>query len=123
VRQQHKIKSGEVKVAHRAQFLYTVIFFSTLVAGSSATELPAQQRQEELVYLLHQDCGSCHGMTLQGGLGPSLLPVALAGKPAEYLRQVISKGIPEKAMPPWENILTPGEIDFLVTYLQQGPDQ
>ena len=27
-------------------------------------------RQEELIYRLRQDCGSCHGMTLKGGLGP-----------------------------------------------------
>jgi cytochrome c55X len=75
------------------------------------------ERQQELIYLLRQDCGSCHGMTLKGGLGPSLLPDALAGKPAEYLRLIIKKGRPEKAMPPWENILTDTEIDFLVQQL------
>lgn len=92
-------------------------------AGTIQAESLSQQRQADLVYLLHQDCGSCHGMTLKGGLGPSLLPEALAGKPDAYLRQVISKGVPEKAMPPWENILQPDEIDFLVSYLQQGPPQ
>ena len=71
-------------------------------------------------YLLHQDCGSCHGMTLKGGLGPSLLPEALAGKPAGYLRHVIANGVAEKAMPPWSAILLPGEIDFLVQYLTEG---
>ena len=79
------------------------------------------QRQQELEYLLHQNCGSCHGMTLKGGLGPSLLPAALAGKPDDYLRHVIAKGVPGKAMPPWENILELAEIDFLVEYLR-GPE-
>ena len=73
-----------------------------LLFASAAAAQPSEQRQADLVYLLHQDCGSCHGMTLKGGLGPSLLPEALEGKPASYLRHVISKGVPGRAMPPWE---------------------
>jgi cytochrome c55X len=76
-------------------------------------------RQQELIYLLHQDCGSCHGMRLTGGLGPSLLAADMRAKPDSYLRHVISKGIPDTAMPPWEPILSPREIDFLVTTLKQ----
>lgn len=104
--------------------LFAIVLYSGLLAGTgaSAAEPPDPQRQEELVYLLHQDCGSCHGMTLKGGLGPSLLPEALMGKPDEYLQRVISKGVPGKAMPPWEGILTAEEIDFLVSYLQTGPN-
>ena len=92
------------------------------LAGTTAqsTESVSSQRQQELIYLLHQDCGSCHGMTLKGGLGPSLLPTDLAGKPASYLREVITNGVPEKAMPPWKNILQPREIDFLVQRLTQA---
>lgn len=86
-------------------------------ANSIAGEALSEQRQQELLYLLRQDCGSCHGMTLKGGLGPSLLPPALAEKPAEYLQQVIAKGVPGTAMPPWENMLQAEEIDFLVDYL------
>lgn len=112
-------------MAIRATYLFTYLLVSCLAlpvaaAGGPGAETLSQQRQADLVYLLHQDCGSCHGMTLKGGLGPSLLPEALAGKPDTYLRQVISKGVPDKAMPPWENILQPDEIDFLVSYLQQG---
>lgn len=60
-------------------------------------------------------------MTLKGGLGPPLLPESLKDKPNSYLHYVIAKGIPEKAMPPWENILTPLEIDFLVTQITEHP--
>ena len=104
------------------QALCAAVFLPVLVAGagSAAAEPVSPQRQQELIYLLHQDCGSCHGMTLRGGLGRSLLPAALAGKSPRYLQQVISKGVPDKAMPPWEDILPAQEIDFLVTYLQQG---
>ena len=98
-----------------------VIFALSLMAVAAgnaiAGEALSQQRQQELVYLLRQDCGSCHGMTLKGGLGPSLLPQALAEKPAQYLQQVIAKGVPGTAMPPWENMLQAEEIDFLVDYL------
>jgi cytochrome c55X len=96
-----------------------------LVAGTALPTLGLAElgigdaRQQELIYLLHQDCGSCHGMRLTGGLGPSLLAVDMRAKPDSYLRHVISKGIPDTAMPPWEPILSPQEIDFLVTTLKQ----
>jgi cytochrome c55X len=84
---------------------------------------PDIDRQRELRYLLKQDCGSCHGMRLTGGLGPSLLAKDLKGKPPTYLKQVISKGIPESAMPPWENLLSSDDIDYLVNLLKESPSQ
>ena len=95
----------------------SVLALCLLGFSAQADEAIDPQRGRELVYLLHQDCGSCHGMTLKGGLGPSLLPSALAGKPDAYLRQVIARGVPGTAMPPWDAILNPSEIDFLVAYL------
>ena len=81
-------------------------------------------RQAELIHLLKQDCGSCHGLTLEGGLGPPLLPDSMAIKPSEWLYQVILDGIPESAMPPWRPILSEEEVEWLVTILQQGvPDE
>jgi len=77
-------------------------------------------RQQELIYLLKQDCGSCHGMTLKGGLGPSLLPKTLAGKPAELLITTILEGRANTAMPPWKAMLTQDEAAWMVTRLQQG---
>ena len=91
-------------------FLILSLISAGVLADSSAEIEP--DRRDELVHLLHQDCGSCHGMTLKGGLGPSLLPADLAGKPASYIREVIANGVPEKAMPPWKNILQPREIDL-----------
>ena len=40
------------------------------------------ERQAKLDHLLLQDCGSCHGLRMTGGLGPALTRDALAGKPA-----------------------------------------
>jgi cytochrome c55X len=77
-------------------------------------------RQQALHHLLAQDCGSCHGLTLQGGLGPALTPAALADKPAIMLREVILHGRPGTPMPPWKPFLTEAEADWLVEQLQRG---
>ena len=58
-------------------------FFWRLTAALAAE--PDVARQKQLVHLVRQDCGSCHGMTLNGGLGPALLPETLKDKPAEGL--------------------------------------
>lgn len=98
---------------------WLLIVSSMLIASQSAADIAAA-RQQELIYLLKQDCGSCHGMTLKGGLGPSLLPGALAGKPAELLVTTILEGRPGTAMPPWKAMLTEDEANWLVTQMQRG---
>lgn len=77
-------------------------------------------RQTELMYLLKQDCGSCHGMTLKGGLGPALLPKTLNGKPRELLVTTILEGRTGTAMPPWKAMLTHDEAEWISVQLQQG---
>lgn len=77
-------------------------------------------RQTELVTLVRQDCGSCHGMTLQGGLGSPLLPEALQDKPAEYLEYVITNGISGTPMPPWKRFLNATEVQWIAANLKKG---
>jgi cytochrome c55X len=55
---------------------------------AASDNLPGDRRQE-LRNVLIQDCGSCHGLTMHGGLGPALVPDRLAGKSIEYLSSVI----------------------------------
>ena len=81
---------------------------------------PSPHRQQTLIHLLKHDCGSCHGITLKGGLGPPLTPEALAGKPTEYLTHIITNGQPDRAMPPWAGLLTPEEIEWLAKQIQSG---
>ena len=90
-----------------------------LLVAESAWSGPDPSRQQALEYLLHQDCGSCHGMTLQGGLGPPLTPGALAGKPDELLVTSILEGRPGTAMPPWKPYLSADEAQWLVQQLRQ----
>lgn len=88
---------------------------------STSTELTlSPTRRSELVTLVRQDCGSCHGLTLQGGLGPALLPQTLQDKPADYLQFVILNGRPGTAMPPWSRFLSEAEAAWVVRHLQKG---
>lgn len=80
----------------------------------------SERRQVELRHLLLQDCGSCHGMTLKGGLGPSLRPQRLKQLPAPMLKTAILDGRPGTPMPPWRGLLTEAEAAWLVERLQSG---
>jgi cytochrome c55X len=77
----------------------------------------AAGRRQELIRMVRQDCGSCHGMTLKGGLGPPLTPEALRDKPAESLTATILYGRPGTPMPPWVRFLDTGEARWIVGQL------
>ena len=81
---------------------------------------PSPERTRELVRMVRQDCGSCHGLTLRGGLGSPLLPETLRDKPPEGLAQTILMGRPGTAMPPWKAFLSEAEADWIVAQLLRG---
>jgi cytochrome c55X len=84
---------------------------------------PAAERRAEILKMVRQDCGSCHGMTMKGGLGPALTPAALQSRPADSLTATILHGRPGTAMPPWQDFLSADEAAWIVQQLQQGlPD-
>ena len=91
-----------------------------LAAFPAAIADPAPARRAELLHMVRQDCGSCHGLTLKGGLGPSLEPEALAAKDPEVLEFVILNGRPGTPMPPWRPFVTDAEAQWIVRQLQQG---
>lgn len=98
---------------------------AALVAGNAAhaqdIKPPVEAtRRSELITLVRQDCGSCHGLTLKGGLGPALLPVNLKDKPESYLKTVILHGMPDTAMPPWKRFLSDAEAQWIVSNLKEG---
>ncbi|NNF96247.1 MAG: cytochrome c [Halobacteria archaeon] len=99
-------------------FVLPLPFFTAMVVAE-----PTPQRQAELVHLLRHDCGSCHGMTLKGGLGPALTPDALVNKPPDYLLQTVRDGHFGTPMPPWKGILSEDEMRFLVGILLRGTAQ
>lgn len=91
----------------------------TAPAVANAGEL-STSRKAELLHLMQQDCGSCHGMTLKGGLGPSLLPERLNMFPPEFLINTVLEGRQGTAMPPWKAMLSREEVRWMVEQLQRG---
>lgn len=87
---------------------------------SQSTQNISIERQQELTYMVQQDCGSCHGMTLKGGLGPSLLPERVSVLPKQYLINAVTHGRQGTPMPPWGPILKQNEIIWIVEQLQLG---
>lgn len=99
---------------------FTAILFATIAVCTSALANPTSQRQAELLHLLKHDCGSCHGMRLEGGLGPALKPDRLKQWSAEQLAITIRYGRPGTPMPPWGPFLTHPEATWLAQQLKQG---
>lgn len=104
-----------VKIWPRTNSRFLVLL---LLIPPLAYAAPDIGRQKELRHLLAQDCGSCHGMTLQGGLGPPLLPESLRDKPDEMLIATVMDGRPDTPMPPWRGLLTEEEVRWLVSVLR-----
>ena len=90
--------------------------------SSESFSEPTDARQTELLYRLRHDCGSCHGMTLKGGLGPSLLPTELNDSTTEELVEVILHGVKGTPMPPWDFEVSKAEATWLVGKLKKGLD-
>lgn len=87
-----------------------------VASGADAAE-PPPARQAELVRLVRHDCGSCHGLTLKGGLGPALLPETLRQQPASGLVATILSGRPGTPMPPWRSFINEAEAEWIVARL------
>ena len=92
-------------------------------AAALAQSLPPG-RSAELVRIVRQDCGSCHGMRLTGGLGPALTSDALAGKPPAALAATIIHGRFGTPMPGWRGVLSDADADWIAAQLVRGfPDE
>lgn len=116
-------------LAHVALYVGMAVFAAYASAAEAISEngpgvaaklSPDSARYRELTHLVRQDCGSCHGLTLAGGLGPALTPEALADRPAPSLVATIFSGRPGTPMPPFRGILTEGEAEWIVEQLLRG---
>lgn len=81
---------------------------------------PGPQRQRELLHVVRQECGSCHGLHLTGGLGPALTQQAMADKPLDSMAAVIFYGRPGTPMPPWRAFLSAAEAQWIANQLARG---
>lgn len=97
--------------------LFCLAFTAGLaLASGEGGEIPAA----ETVHLVRQDCGSCHGMTLQGGLGTPLTREALAGQSVEALTVIILHGKHGTAMPPWKSLMSERQARWIAERLLEG---
>jgi cytochrome c55X len=93
---------------------------TALAVGAAPAAEPEPDRRQALVHMVRQDCGSCHGMRLAGGLGPALLPARLAELPDESLVATILYGRPGTAMPGWQRFMNEAEAGWIVARLKEG---
>ncbi len=93
---------------------------SLLLLNGVQAQPVEDKRASELRHLLVQECGSCHGLTMRGGLGPPLTPEALEDRHAIGLKAIILHGVPGTAMPGWKRFLTEEEAAWLVDLLREG---
>jgi mono/diheme cytochrome c family protein len=98
-------------------------------AASGSTALPGDPTKGETVY--SQNCATCHGAALEGGIGATLSPIEkLPGVPNSldpaFLIQIISNGRqpqpgdPKQApMPAWSGTLSGQDIKDVAAYIIQ----
>ena len=91
-----------------------------MAAMSSASASEPAPNSERLANLVRQDCGSCHGLTLKGGLGKPLTSEHLRSWNREQLVAIILDGVPGTPMPPWRPLISEADARWIVDRLQQG---
>lgn len=88
----------------------------------AAAEEISLARAAELEHMVRQDCGSCHGLRLTGGLGRPITAQALAGYDPDGLAAIILNGVPDTAMPPWRPLISESEARWIADYLLKEPN-
>lgn len=96
------------------------IFLSLVAAVASPCEALDGERESQLLDLVRQDCGSCHGMTLKGGLGRPLLPERFKDADTAVLASIILNGVRGTPMPPWAGLLSVEEATWIAEQLKAG---
>ena len=104
----------------KTQWLPWLLAAAAATAQAQAQDGPDAQRQRELVRMVRQDCGSCHGMRLTGGLGPALDAARMAQWPLESLVATIHNGRPGTPMPGWAPLLSREDSTWIAQQLQKG---
>ncbi len=99
--------------------LFSVALLAVWAPIAVASEL-SDTRKAELRHMVLHDCGSCHGMTMKGGLGSALRPVDLEGTDADSLAYIILNGVPGKPMPAWRALINEDEAKWIAEALTKG---
>ena len=107
--------------ARRLRELAAVAAAIGCAASASAAGEPIDVAR--LTNLVRQDCGSCHGLTLRGGLGKPLTADSLAQWDRAQLTNIILDGVPGTPMPGWRPLLDEREAVWIADMLKRGAAQ
>lgn len=91
-----------------------------LPVSIKADEDLSPERRIQIKNMVLHDCGSCHGIKLDGGLGPALTPISLHDRADDELVNIILYGVGNTTMPPWKDILTINEVKWITEQLKSG---
>ena len=91
-----------------------------MAAAATHGQEIAADNSARLGDLVRQDCGSCHGLTLKGGLGKPLTAESLAQWDRDQVAAIILNGVPGTPMPPWRPLLTETEARLIADMLKRG---
>ena len=94
--------------------------FALIAATVSASAGEIAPDIARLSNLVRQDCGSCHGLNLKGGLGKPLTAEQLRAWSSEQLVSIILNGVPGTPMPPWRPLISEADARWIADRLQQG---
>ena len=108
--------------ARLARPILMAALLSTALALSPVAMTPALAGPvpESFADLVVQECGSCHGLTLRGGLGRPLTREGLEDRPLDLVRDIILDGLPGTPMPPWRPLLSEKEAAAIAEMLKNG---
>ncbi len=119
------VKTGQIAQNQLRSFLKAGLLALPFLTGAHPGALADEDvlkeaARDKLANFVQQDCGSCHGLTLEGGLGSPLLPENLEHMDADVIRDVILGGLPGTAMPSWLGLLNEEEAAFIAEGLKTG---
>ena len=103
--------------------VHVAIGASLMVACSTPEKASAKFTDPhalQLVRMVRQDCGSCHGMQLTGGLGPPLTPATLSNTPLDSLVATIYHGRAGTPMPGWKAMISEADARWIAEQLLNG---
>ena len=105
---------------NRTALLALSLMLTAAAAGAQTTAAPAPERTAQLVRMVRQDCGSCHGIQLTGGLGPELTQARMLDIPFDSLLATIYNGRPGTPMPGWKSMISEADATWIARQLQAG---
>lgn len=92
----------------------------SLLSAAAAKDADTVRDPDRLMNLVVQDCGSCHGLTMRGGLGKPLTRDELMKWDRDQLAHIILDGVPGTPMPAWRSLLTEAEARWIADTLKEG---